>query len=94
MPLAMLAAAASIGGFELLARRFGPWSVAVVMIAAAWTASFDQLSYPVHGGESSSRRRSRRSSCSPAGCGGGCSGTCCGCFSASRSFSTPVTGTV
>ena len=50
VPLAMLAAAASIGGFELLARRFGPWSVAVVMIAAAWTASFDQLSYPVHGG--------------------------------------------
>lgn len=49
VPLAMLAAAASIGGFELLARRFGSWSVAAVMIAVAWLASFDQISYPIHG---------------------------------------------
>lgn len=49
VPLAMLAAAASIGGFELLARRFDSRGVAAAMVAVAWLASFDQISYPVHG---------------------------------------------
>lgn len=49
VPLVMLAAAAGIGGFELLARRFGNWCVAAVMAAVAWGASFDQISYPIHG---------------------------------------------
>lgn len=49
VPLAMLAATASIGGFELLTRRFGGWCVAAVMAAVAWGASFDQISYSIHG---------------------------------------------
>ena len=49
VPLAMLAATASIGGFELLTRRFDGWCVAAVMVAVAWGASFDQISYSIHG---------------------------------------------